>query len=155
MYRLITGLTLAITIAGSAVALEERQTRPSGLKAQVDLMKQEIPDRFLCMVLRIKVDYGDDHRTALYVLKNNVKAYWDLREGDYPDDIIAKAFDDHTCNFSTALYVIKRDTKAANELNSLLDQIQDVAQRSGSFGDLRLYIVGQNLSGSLGSDGCF
>ena len=128
MYRLITGLTLAITIAGSAMALEERQTRPSGLKAQVDLMKQEVPGRFQCMIAEIKEDHGDSKSTALYVLKKNVKAYWDLREGDYPDDIIAKAFDDHPCNFSTALYVIKRDTKAANELNSLLDQIQDVAQ---------------------------
>ena len=38
---------------------------------------------------------------------------------------------------------------------NLLTVIQDVAQRSGSFGDLRLYIVGQNLSGSLGSEGWF
>ena len=121
MYRLITGLTLAITIAGSAVALEERQTRPSGLKAQVDLMKQEVPKRFQCMVDRIKDDYGDSKTTALLLIKSNVKAYWDIREGDYPDDIIAGAFNRYPCSFSTAYTIIKANTEAANELNSLLD----------------------------------
>jgi hypothetical protein len=55
------------------------------------------------------------------VLKTNIKAYWDIREGDYSDSIVAEAFVDFPCDFSTALYVIKTNTDASSELGSLLN----------------------------------
>ena len=113
---LITLFALTL-MAGSAFA----DTRPDGLKEQVDIMKQEVPQRFECMVAEITEAHGDDKSTFLYVLKKNVKAYWDLREGDFSTNIIAEAFNDHPCDFSTALYVIKKDTKASSELDSLLN----------------------------------
>jgi len=120
-FTILMGLFLATVITGSAFAQEIVAKRPDGLKEQVDIMKQEVPQRFECMVAEIKEAYDNDKSTSLYVLKKNVKAYWDLREGNFPTDIIAEAFNIYPCDFSTALYVIKKDTKAAKELNSLLD----------------------------------
>ena len=116
-----TAILLATLLSAGSVFAQEIAKRPDGLKAQVDVMKQEVPQRFECMVAEITEDYRDDKSTFLYVLKNNVKAYWDLREGDFPTNIIAEAFNDYPCDFSTALYVIKRDTKASGELDSLLN----------------------------------
>ena len=120
-FTILMTFFLATLITGSAFAQEIVATRPDGLKAQVDVMKQEVPQRFECMVAEITEDHGDDKSTSLYVLKKNVKAYWDLREGNFPTNIIAEAFNDHPCDFSTALYVIKKDTKASSELDSLLN----------------------------------
>jgi len=111
---------LAVLTATSAFAQSEVQSRPQGLKAQVDVMKQEVPERFKCMVAEINEDYSNDKSTALFVLKGHVKAYWDLREGTFPTDIIAEAFNDYPCDFSTAVFVIKKNTKASSELDSLL-----------------------------------
>ena len=120
LLEILIGLALFFT-ATSAFATEVIKQRPAGLKAQVDIMKQEVPKRFECMVAEIKEAHGNDKSTSLYVLKKNVKAYWDLREGDFPTKIIAKAFNDHPCDFSTALYVIKKDTEAVGKVKSLLN----------------------------------
>ena len=110
---LLSALTVSTVLAGT--------TRPEGLKLQVDTMRLEVPARFDCMIEEITEDFGDDKSTFLYVLKMNVKAYWDIREADYSDDIIAEALSDFPCDFSTALYVIKMNTSANSELDSLLN----------------------------------
>ena len=120
MKKLLTAIVVSMLVT-TVHAQEEIRKRPDSLKAQVDVMKQEVPDRFKCMIAEIKKDHGDDKSTSLYVLKRNVDAYWDLREGSFPANIIADAFNDHPCDFSTAMYVIKRNTKAGNELESLLN----------------------------------
>ena len=117
-----TAITFGIlAVMNQAFAQEIVAKRPDGLKAQVTVMKQEVPQRFECMVAEIKEAHGNDKSTFLYVLKKNVTAYWDVREGDFPTKIIAVALNNHPCDFSTALYVIKKDTKASSELSSLLD----------------------------------
>jgi hypothetical protein len=73
------------------------------------------------MLSDAKETFSDDESTLLYVLKTNIKAYWDIREGDYSDSIVAEAFVDFPCDFSTALYVIKTNTDASSELGSLLN----------------------------------
>ena len=110
---------ILLTVVTSSVFAGD--TRPEGLKAQVDAMKLEVPKRFECMLSDIKSDFADDESTFLYVLKTNINAYWDIREGDYSNSIVAEAFADFPCDFSTALYVMKTNTDASSELDSLLN----------------------------------
>jgi len=117
-FTILMSLILATIITGSVFAGD---TRPAGLKAQLDTMRLEVPTRFECMLSDIKEDFSDDESTFLYVLKTNIKAYWDIREADYSDSIVAAALADFPCDFSTALYVMKTNSNASSELGDLLN----------------------------------
>ena len=84
-------------------------------------MRTEVPTRFECMMKEIKSDHPNDKSTQLYVLKQQVTAYWDIREADYPNEILYAALTDHPCDFSTANYVVKQQIEADSVLSNLLD----------------------------------
>jgi len=120
MTRLIF-VFLVATIVTSNLLADEILKRPGELKAQVDVMKTEVPTRFECMMKEIKANHPNDKSTQLYVLKKQVSAYWDIREADYPKEILYAALTDHPCDFSTANYVVKKQIKAESELSNLLN----------------------------------
>jgi len=122
-FTILMGLFLATVITGSAFAQEIVAKRPDGLKAQVAVMKQEVPARFQCLIDDIKDRYpdSDDAEMKLFVLKKNVKAYWNIREANYPQDILVEVLTRYECDFDMVEFLVKKEIKAAKELNSLLD----------------------------------
>jgi hypothetical protein len=120
MKKLTIGLIVLTLMAGSAFAGD---IRPEGLKAQVDAMKQEVPTRFKCLLDDIKTRYpnSDDGEMKLFVLKQNVKAYWNIREADYPQDILVDILTRYECDFDMVEFLVKKELKASSELDSLLN----------------------------------
>lgn len=120
MKYIMSILLLSVSMLSFAGDIQFQQQRPDTLKVQVDLMRQEVPQRFACMINEIKEAHPGDKSTQLYVLKMNVKAYWNVREADYPTAYIISALEDHPCDFATVEYVVKLQVKSDSSLDDLL-----------------------------------
>ena len=119
-FTILMSLFCFTIITGSAFAGD---TRPEGLKAQVDLMKLEVPARFQCLIDDINNRYpdSDDADMKLFVLKKNVKSYWNIREADYPQDILVEVLARYKCDFDMVEFLVKKQIEAAGELDDLLN----------------------------------
>jgi len=100
---------------------EFTKTRPVQLKEQVAEMKVEVPVMFGCMVTNTKQKWGDDKDMVLWELKQQVDAYWTIRENSFPQDVVNKAFGKWGCDVDMALWEIEQQVEAGAELDSLLD----------------------------------
>ena len=130
-FTILMSLFALTLMAGSAFAglldttitTNTSDTRPEGLKAQVDTMKLEVPKRFQCLVDTINNRYpdSDDADMKLFVLKKNVKAYWNIREADYPQNVLVEVLARYECDFDMVEFLVKKQIKAAGELADLLN----------------------------------
>ena len=113
-------ITIIIGSIFGSVMADEIKKRPLTLKDQVNEMRAEVPKRFACMISNMKSDFPNDKNTQLFILKMQVEAFWQIRENNFPRQIIVKAFEDFPCDFNTALFQIKMDMTASNQMNDLL-----------------------------------
>jgi len=115
-------LALILTLSTTSVmAIENQRQRPFGLKAQVSEMRAETPNYFSCMLTKANTKWGTDQNMVLYTVKSQVSAYWDFREGDYPEQIILDAFEKWGCNFVMIMHMIKTQVNAQDTLGDLLN----------------------------------